>query len=332
MKKTTWFEWQALIFLGLMIFPSYLHAATSGKGSVVVGYATHSGVQTSLWIAKDSGMFKKHRLEVELVWIQGGPRVVQALIAGNIDIGITGGPDPVRAILGGAEIKIIASNHNSMDAAIVADKNITRPEELKGKKFAAGVIGSSGYLRAEFALRRWGLEPNKDVFLVPLGNTPTRFAALQSGQVAATLVSPPEDFMAKRMGYNIIGNLNDVEYLANVVIVSSKADQQSEVIESFLKGLIEGIWFLKTRKTESMQIMSRHLKYKDGEILEAAHKHYATIVPPKPYPSLEGTQMLLSELAKKDSRARNAEPGSFFDLKYLRRIDDRGFIDSLYKR
>ena len=109
-------------------------------------------------------MFKKHRLEVELVWIQGGPRVVQALIAGNIDIGTTGGPDPVSAILGGAEIKIIASNHNSMDAAIIADKNITRPAELKGKKFAAGVVGSTGYLRAEFALRRWGLEPNRDVF------------------------------------------------------------------------------------------------------------------------------------------------------------------------
>ncbi len=332
MKRTIWFERQAFIFLGLMIFSSYLHAQTSGERSVVVGYATHSGVQTPLWIAKDSGMFKKHRLEVELVWIQGGPRVVQALVAGNIDIGTTGGPDPVSAILGGAEIKIIASNHNSMDAAIVADKNITRPAELKGKKFAAGVIGSTGYLRAEFALRRWGLEPNRDVFLVPLGNTPTRFAALQSGQVAATLVSPPEDFMAKRMGYNIIGSLNDVEYLNNVAIVSNKAGQQSEMIESFLKGLIEGIWFLKTRKAESMQIMSRRLKYKDVDILEHAYQHYATTVHQKPYPTSEGTQMLLSELAKKDSRARNTDPGSFFDLKYLRRIDDSGFIDSLYKR
>jgi NitT/TauT family transport system substrate-binding protein len=332
MKKTIWFEWQPLIFLGLMIFPSYLHAQTSGERPVVVGYATHSGITAPLWIAKDSGMFKKHRLEVELVWIQGGSRVVQALVAGNIDIGMTGGPDPVSAILGGAEIKIIASNGNSMDGAIVAHKNITRPAELKGKKFAAGIIGSTGYLRAEFALRRWGLEPNKDVFLVPLGNTPTRFTALQSGQVAATLVAPPEDLMAKKMGYNIIGSLDDVEYLNNVVIVSNKAGQQSEMIDSFLKGFIEGIWFLKTRKAESMQIMSRHLKYKDVDVLEHAYQHYATTVRQKPYPTLEGTQMLLSELAKKDSRARSTDPGSFFDLKYLRRIDDSGFIDSLYKR
>ena len=201
MKRRISLGWRAFIFLGLVVFPSYLDAQTGGEKSLVIGYATHSGVQSSLWIANDSGMFKKQGLEVELVWIQGGPRVVQALIAGNIDIGMTGGPDPVRAIMGGAEIKIIASNHNSMDATIIAHRSITRPEELKGKKFAAGVIGSSGYLRSEFALRRWGLEPNRDVLLVPLGNTPTRFAALQSGQVAATLVSSPEDFMAKKMVY-----------------------------------------------------------------------------------------------------------------------------------
>ena len=104
------------------------------------------------------------------------------------------------------------------------------------------------------------------------------------------------------------------------------------MIESFLKGLIEGIRFLKTRKAESMQVMSRHLKYKDLDVIEAAHQHYATIAPPKPYPTVEGTQMLLSELAKTDSRARNVDPGSFSDLKYLRRIDDSGFIDALYKR
>ena len=334
MKNTLWFDYQIFIFLlALISFPSYLRAQTSGdKRSVVVGYATHSGIQTPLWIAKDSGIFKKHRLDVELVWIQGGPRVVQALIAGNIDFGTTGGPDPVSALLGGAQIKIIASNHNSMDAAIIADKNITRPAELKGKKFAAGVIGSTGYLRAEFALRRWGLEPNRDVFLVPLGNTPTRFTALQSAQVSATLVSPPEDFMAKKMGYNIIGSLNDVEYLNNVVIVSSKAAQQSEMIESFLKGLIEGIWFLKNKRAESIQIMSRRLKYKDVDALDYTYQHYATTVRPKPYPTSDGTQMLLSEIAKKDSRARNVDPAGFFDLRYLKSIDDSGFIDSLYKR
>jgi len=332
MKRAIWFDRLAFIFIGLMFFASHLYAQASRETPVVVGYATYSGIQTPLWIAKESGMFKKHGLDVELVWIQGGPRVVQALIAGNIDIATTGGPDPVSAILGGAEIKIIAVNHNSMDAAIVADRSITRPAELKGKKFAAGIIGSTGYLRAEFALRRWGLEPNRDVFLVPLGNTPTRFAALQSGQAAATLVSPPEDFMAKKMGYNIIGNLNDVEYLQNVVIVSNKASQQSEMIERFLKGFMEGIWFLKNRRAESIQIMSRHLKYKDAEVLDYAYQHYATTVLPKPYPTLRGTQMLLSELAKKDSRVRNADPGSFFDLKYLKSIDESGFIDSLYKR
>ena len=87
MKRTIWFERQAIIFLGLMFFSSYLHAQTSGERSVVVGYATYSGIQTPLWIAKESGMFEKHRLDVELVWIQGGPRLVQALIAGNIDVG-----------------------------------------------------------------------------------------------------------------------------------------------------------------------------------------------------------------------------------------------------
>ena len=131
--------------LALLSFPSYLHAQAGGKkGSLVVGYATHSGIQTPLWIAKDSGMLKKHHLDVELVWIQEGPRVVQALMAGNIDIGTTGAPDTVSAILGGAEIKILANTHNSMDGAIITDKSISRPAELKGKKFAAGVIGSPG--------------------------------------------------------------------------------------------------------------------------------------------------------------------------------------------
>lgn len=330
MKRKKSSGWKAFILLGLAALPSHLHAQAGGKKPLVVGYATHSGIQSSLWIANDAGMFKKQGLDVELVWVQGGPRIVQALIAGNIDIGLTGGPDPVRAILGGAEIKIIASNHNSMDATVIAQKSVTRPEELKGKKFAAGVIGSTGYLRSEFILRKWGLEPNKDVFLVPLGNTPTRFAALQSGQVAATLVSPPEDFLAKKMGYNIIGALDDVEYLGNVVIVSTRSGPQAERIEGFLKGLIEGIWYLRNKKAESMQIMSRHFKYSGADVTEAAYRHYAAVAPWKPYPTPGGTQTLLSELAKIDSRAKNADPAGLSDLRYLRKIDDSGFIDALY--
>jgi len=318
--------------LGTVLLPLAIEAQTGEKRSVLIGYATQTGVQSSLWVAKDSGIFDKHGLETQLVWIQGGPRVVQALIAGNIDIGLTGGPDPVRAILGGAQIKIIASNHNRMDATVVSERSVTRPAELKGKKFAAGIIGSTGYLRSEFILRRWGLEPNKDVFLVPLGNTPTRFAALNSGQVSATLVSPPEDYIAKKMGFNILGDLNDVEYLANVAIISKKAEQDPEVVERFLKGLIEGIWFLKTRRDESLKIMQRHLNVKDPEIAEAAYVHYSGVIPAKPYPSEKGTQLLLSELGKKDQRSRYVKPESFFELKYLKKIEESGFLDSLYQR
>jgi ABC-type nitrate/sulfonate/bicarbonate transport system substrate-binding protein len=318
--------------LGTLFLPLAIEAQTGKKRSVVIGYATQSGVQSSLWVAKDSGAFEKYGLETQLVWIQGGPRVVQALIAGNIDIGLTGGPDPVRAILGGAQIKIIASNHNRMDATVVAEKSITRPSELRGKKFATGIIGSTGYLRSEFVLRRWGLEPNKDVFLVPLGNTPTRFAALNSGQVSATLVAPPEDYVAKKMGYNILGDLNDVEYLANVAIISKKAEQDPEIVERFLKGLIEGIWFLKTRRDESLKIMQRHLKFKDPEIAGAAYVHYSDVILAKPYPSEKGAQLLLSELEKKDQRARYVKAENFFELKYLKKIEESGFIDSLYQR
>src|SRR5439155_992799 len=90
---------------------------------------------------------------------------------------------------------------------------------------------------------------------------------------------------------------------------------------------------LKTEKEPSIKILSKYLQTTDREALDETYKEIALkVVPEKPYPTLPGIQTILDELAQKNPKVKTSRPEDFVDMSFVKKLDDEGFFQRLYKR
>ena len=157
---------RALITILLILHGSFTVRAQDLK-KIKIGYPAISYNQIHIWIAKDAGLFRKFGLDPEIIFFRGGQLATQALVAGDppiVNIGTV-----VQAGLQGHDIVLIASSESAYNYSIVARPAITKVEQLKGKRLGISGFGSASHNAALILFRKFGLEPNKDIFLAVTG-------------------------------------------------------------------------------------------------------------------------------------------------------------------
>ncbi len=305
-----------------------------GQSRIKVAYSSITGNQAPLWIAQDRGIFKKNGLDVELIFIEGGSRVVQAMLAGDTPIAHVGATPIVIGNLRGADSVMIAATVNKILFQFFTAKGVSRPEDLKGKKVAISRFGSGSDFALRRALRELGLEPNKDVAVIQLGTTPVRIAALESGSIQGTVLLPPETLLAKKKGYRLWVDLaaSDFEFL-NMGVAASRAftTSQPETVRRFMRSYVEVIHFFKAREAESMKIVARYTRTEDQEILKEIYEIYQRVFVKRPYVSEKGIQNILDDLGQTDPKAKEIRAASMVESRFLKELDESGFIDRLYQ-
>lgn len=321
----------ALLGLSLMV-------GLSRAEKLLVGYSGISADLSHLWIANQAGLFKKYGVEVTPIYFSGGSRLMQALIANDVQLGITSGISSARAIVAGAEIAIVAGHINKLTYTLYTSKEITKPEQLKGKSLAISGFGTTSHASTVLALRKLGLNPQKDVTLVQIGDQASRFAALQANTIQGILIAPPLTTMAKQRGFNPLIDLTQVPlpWSQEVVLASDKFIQkQPDLASGFMKGFVEGLSLWHTNKQLTMDLLAKFMKIdrKTNEAaLEEAYVFMRGGTEKKPYPNLDGLQAQLEFIGETDARAKAARPAQLVDLKIVEELDRSGFIDGLYKQ
>src|SRR5436190_9428710 len=170
----------ACLFGLLTTIPSH---AAEGLQKLRVAYAEITAAFSIPWIAKEAGIFQRHGLDVELVYIPNGSRAVQTLLGGSIDIAAIGGPAGVDARLAGADTTYIAIPVNKVLVFTVAEPNIQRVEELRGKIIGVSRIGTVTDFFTRVFLRQNGLVPDRDVMIRSMGGLPEIVVGLKAGQI-----------------------------------------------------------------------------------------------------------------------------------------------------
>ena len=302
---------------------------------ITIGYSSISPASSPAWFAYEGGFFRKYGLDAQLIFIESGSRMVQTLISGDVVAAQVAGAPVIQSNLQGSGVVIIAGLLNTMDYKFVVSRDITRPDQLKGKTVAVSRVGSSSDFATRYTLEKYGLVPDKDVAILQIGSQPARFSALESGRIHGVMIAIPLTARAAKLGLNILADLQmlGLEYQHTSLAVSQNMIKtQPDLVRNVLKSFVEGIHYAKTHRKEALAILAKYLKTDDADALQEAYEsELQALIPEKPYPTLKGIQTILREMGAKDANARSARPEQFVDNSFMKELDSSGFIDRLYK-
>ena len=310
--------------------------ATAQLRKINIAYTATSPYQAALIIAKESGIFKNHGLDPQLILTPGGSLGFQAMMGGDVAMVMADGSAAVTSNLAGADVVIIASFLNTFPYSLISIPEVKKVDQLIGGKVAISRFGSATDVSVRMSLAKVGLNPDKDVTILQIGTQTTRFAALQSKQVQATIITPPFTLTARKQGYNTLidmGQLNIPFELTALLTRRSYIKAQRETVTDVVTALSEAVHYYKREKEPVLKILSRYLQTNDREALEETYREIALkTMPEKPYPTLPGIQTIIDELAPKNPKAKASRPEDFVDMSFVKKLDDDGFFSRLYKK
>ena len=281
-----------------------------------------------LWIAREKGMFRDERIDGEITYIQGNIRVVQSLVAGEVQFGIAGSAGAVSARAAGEEVIIVAVPMNRLDYTFVSRQPVNKASDLNGKKVGIGGVGGSDELATRIALEKLGVNPSS-VTMITAGGSAERLAALRVGSVDAATVGGAT-FIGGGAGLHKVMDLTDlgVEFPFTAIFTTRKfAAGNRDVVLGFIRGYMRGVRFFQENKEEAIAITARNLRTTNRELLERQWLYVKDHVYEKiPYPTEKGFKLIFDMLAPRNPKVAALRMEDVFDGSFVKELADKGFF------
>jgi len=312
----------------LLLIHDPLHAQTK---RIAVAYSAISATQSAFYLAKDANIFEKHGLYVDPVYVAGGSRVSQAIIAGEFTVALAGG-NIVYADLAGGDMVTFGGVVNVPSFYLYVQPSIKTQENLRGKTLGVTRYGASTDFTLRYLLKKWGVEPDRDVKIIQMGGQPEIFAGMQAGVIHGGILSSPGDFKAKKAGFTMLVNFAKVglDYpTTSLVSTRLTIKKDRETVKRFLMAYSEGVDRLFRDKELAMKIIGKWTRTQDRETLESSYEYATNFIerPPRlPYKAIE---TILAQAAETDPKARGRKAEEFIDPTIYNELEKSGFFKSL---
>jgi len=326
-----------VVILSLLLQLSISASVLAQLIKVNVGYSGISGDHLPSWMDKETGIFEKNGLDVQLIYVTGGTTTIMALVSRDLPIIELSGSTVINSGLGGSDAIIVAGGFTSLSYALMGAPGITVPAQLRGGSVAVSRLGGAAHFTARFALEKIGLTPGKDVTFLQIGTTTDRLVALQTGRVQAAPLDAPVRFVAQQRGMSVLADVAKLGLVIQHTCVATTrryAKDQADIVRRYVKSQVEAVHKIYTDRETSIKVLSKYHGHGiDRDILEKTWEGFLSEVtlPRKQYPSLEGIKTVLALLGETDAKARAAKPETFADSRFIRELDQSGYIDNLYK-
>jgi ABC-type nitrate/sulfonate/bicarbonate transport system substrate-binding protein len=325
--------WRYLVAACLALgafFPGRAFSAAA-PSPIRVGYPQPSGAMLPLWVISEAQLDQKYGFTLQNIYISGGARLTQTVVSADVDLAATGGA-VINAVLSGAELLYVAAGVPTYGFSLYARADVKDVPSLKGKVVGLMTKGASTDHGMTALLRQYNLRSGQDVKILYLGGVREGLAVLDRGIVVATTISAPTTLMARRLGYKELvnfANLNIPYVQLGMVSRRSLLRQQPERIKAFLRAYVAAIKTVNENPELSKRALAKYLATTDGPIIDEAYQAYRGIFPKLPYMTEE---QIASILAVADHpKAAGADPREFFDNRFLKELEDTGFMKQLYR-
>ena len=318
--------------LVVMMFFATVSAATPAY-RLRVGYTSVGGNRAPLWIAKDEQIFAKYGLDVELVYIPGAATAVPALLSSDPQILAGSAATTLQAASQGAKL-VIFGTFGPTPYILYTRPEIKTAAQLKGGTIGINRTGSSDYYALRRALQKLGLAPDRDVKIVASGDATVRWSALDKGLIHATLTS--ESTMLRRpiQAHPLVEliKLGIEDHGSALVTTREFMAAQSQVIERFVRAFVEAIALGRTNSRTSKRVFARNLRESNETYLDFLHRAYVLgSIPRVPAYPPDVLRSFIADLGEEAPKIKALTLTDILDNSLIRRLDDEGFIDRLYR-
>jgi len=301
---------------------------------VRVGWAAMTASHTPLWVAQDKGLLAKQGLITESIFFGAGPPAMQALVAGDLDIVITSAPNVVNPRLGGADFVMVLSIIPTFIDHIISAASITTSEQLRGKSGSVNRAGSISDMGLRLSLKRLGIDPDRDVKIIPAGGNPERLASISKGVTQFTIMNEPFIKEAERLGFRDLVNMATLKIPLHgngIVVREATIKSKRPMVARFARAITEAIHLIKIDKEGTKAIIGKYTRLTDPEGLERTYRNYTSVLLDVPTPDPAGIKTLLDDMAPKNPKAAAADPRAFVDPSFVHEMETSGFIKQLKK-
>ncbi|MBI4487862.1 MAG: ABC transporter substrate-binding protein [Deltaproteobacteria bacterium] len=289
-------------------------------------------VQAPIWMAHEGGLYRKYGLDVELPFIGATSTALQALAAGEVHLTAAAAETVMRGNLRGAPFVMIVGALKKFPFSFMTQPDITDRRQLQGKRIGVTRFGSLTHTAIQYQLRQWGI---KEVSIIQAGGVLEALAAMKAKQLDGMLFPSPVNTMAKRAGfYDLFNFMKEGPDFLTLSVATTKPflAQNEEAVRRFVKAYAEATFLAKNDKERTLRAAPKYTRVTDREALEDAYEQKIPYLPSVPNITDGEIRQILSVLAETEASARQANPTPMYDTRYVRELDESGFIRSLGRK
>jgi NitT/TauT family transport system substrate-binding protein len=321
------------LIAGCLLFSLTIGTAAAEKSRVAI--VSPSPNLSMPWVAKEAGIFSKHGLDVDVILLTGSPRLVQSLIAGDVDYAVVGASATMRARMRGADVVILAATTNVSSQKILVGRHsgIRRLEDLKGRVVGVSQYGSEADAFARAALSKTTLRPEKDVTILQLGGHPQVAAALVAGKIEAGVLGGLAFLTAQKSGAVVLTSAVELKMIslgAVLAVTASYVQRNRGSVMRFVRAFTEAANYFRTNREGTIPILQKYMGGISSENAGFLYDDNVELFDELPVPAEKGLQEALSR--ESDAKAKQFKPADFVDLSFLKEIDKSGLVDKLYRK
>jgi NitT/TauT family transport system substrate-binding protein len=293
-----------------------------------MGYSNISVDDVASWYATEKGVFTRHNLNVNAQLVAGGANTTAALLSGQIQIAQAGGSETLSAVSNGADLVIVTTLAGVYPYYFEVIPEIKTFQDLVGKKIGVSNVGGSADIATRVVLRQHGLDPEKDVTIVPTGSAQNRTSALMSGAIQGGMAGPPDSLAIESIGlYPLLDLASQHLPAANTVVVAQRAwaTANRSVLQRYVDALIESIALLKEDRAGTVAILKKYYQSEDDHAMGVAYDFYAgEVIQPLPFPRPEQFKDSVEALSATNPKIRDVDLGKLLDTSFVQDAGDRG--------
>jgi ABC-type nitrate/sulfonate/bicarbonate transport system substrate-binding protein len=296
--------------------------------SLPVTYAAIGGSHAALWVTKEAGLFDKHGVPVELIYLGGG-QATKVLLAGTSPIISISGPAPITAAVSGADTVLVSCVLNTFVFSIMSRPEIERPEGLRGKRVGVSRFGAATDFALRYGLKKWGMEAGRDVTVMQIGGVPEILAAMQAGSIDAGVLASPWTLRAKSVGLRELVDMGTlgIDYPGSCIVSTKRFLRENRpTVKAFLKAFMEGTQKTLADKVFAGKVISKYTRVTNAEVIEVTYKDLVRYIQPIPRPTTAGVKLILEQISATDAKAAAIKPESLIDASILQELESEGFL------